>query len=933
MWTLGNIIIGGLITGSIYALLAVGYSLVFSVSGALNLAQGAFVALGALSMYSFMNSAHLPVVAAFLASLCVVGAAVGIIEWVVIRPAVTRISHASLLMMMGGLLTAFEGAAYLIWGSNPFTLNQFSGDKPVTVGQLSIPTQGFWVIGAMLASVAVLGWLLARSRWGRGLRATSENMTAARLMGVPVDRMILLSFVTAAVLGVIAGAVIAPLTSLDYTSMASYTNEGLIAVSLGGLGSVYGALSGGLALGVVEALVAGYVSSLFETAISLILLIGIIFLRPQGLLGRVRGARMDVAERTSGRIYAPPKLPRGWLPVAGIGLAVVMLFMPQIVPAGSMRAVNITGLFCLTIVGLDLLTGIAGQVSLGQAGFMAIGGYTSAILAVHYNVPTLLGLVAGTCASALVAVLLGLVCGRLRGMYLAIVTLAFGILVEGLANGLSITGGPSGIAGIPPFSVGSFSFDTDNRVFYLVWALVGVALILSFNLVRSNRGRILRAMHGDQVGARSLGLHVTRAKIAVFVISACMASIAGSLYASYFRYLSPDQVGSSESLTLITMLAIGGMGTLFGPLIGVALLTYLPLESQSFANASMLVTGVLLVVFLRYLPAGIWGGVLEGVTRARTGLPGLLSGRRTSPAPGLIPEAVAPGADPVGPVAASPQASEPPAAEGEPAPAANGRERDGSPALEVRGLSKSFGGVAAVQDASFTVPDGSLTALIGPNGAGKSTMFNLITNLYRPDHGEVILRGKPIGGLRSDRITSLGLFRTFQTARVFPQLSVLDNVLVGGYRLGRAGYLSQALRLPRSRHEEREMEARARRLLDVMGLADRADQRAAVLPLAAQKYLELARSLMARPSVVLFDEPAAGMNDAETAELGMILRAIRDTGHTVVVVEHNMSLVMGVCDQVVVMDAGSVIAAGPPQAVQNDPLVISAYFGAAEANT
>jgi branched-chain amino acid transport system ATP-binding protein len=162
---------------------------------------------------------------------------------------------------------------------------------------------------------------------------------------------------------------------------------------------------------------------------------------------------------------------------------------------------------------------------------------------------------------------------------------------------------------------------------------------------------------------------------------------------------------------------------------------------------------------------------------------------------------------------------------------------------------------------------------------------------------------------------------------------VLDNVLVGGYRLGRAGYLAQALRLRRCRQEERQMAARAGRLLEVMGLADRADQRAAVLPLAAQKYLELARALMARPSVVLFDEPAAGMNDAETAELGMILRAVRDTGHTVVVVEHNMSLVMGVCDQVVVMDAGSVIAAGPPQAVQNDPLVISAYFGAAEANT
>lgn len=921
MWTAGNIIIGGLITGSIYALLAVGYSLVFSVSGALNLAQGAFVALGALVMYTFMNNVGLPVGAAFLASLCVVGAAVGIIEWVVIRRAVTRVSHASLLMMMGGLLTAFEGAAYLIWGANPFAFNQFSGSQPVTVGKLSIPTQGFWAIGAMLAAVAALSWLLSRSRWGRGLRATSENMTAARLMGVPVDRMILLSFVAAAVLGVIGGAVIAPLTSLDYASMASYTNEGLIAVSLGGLGSVYGSLFGGLALGVVEAVVSGYVSSLFSTAISLIVLIGIIFLRPQGLLGRVRGGRMDVAERSAGRVYAPPKLPRGWLPAGGTALAVVMLFLPRIVPAGDMRAVDITGLFCLTIVGLDMLTGIAGQVSLGQAGFMAIGGYTSAILAVHFGVPTLVGLVAGACGSALVAAVLGVVCGRLRGMYLAIVTLAFGILVEGMANGLNITGGPSGIAGIPPFSVGGFAFDTDIRMFYLVWALVAVALVLSANLVRSNRGRILRAMHGDQVGARSLGLHVTRAKVAVFVISACMASVAGSLYASYFRYLSPDQVGSSQSLSLITMLAIGGMGTLFGPLIGVALLTYLPLVSQSFANYSMLVTGVLLVVFLRYLPAGIWGAVLEGVTRARaSGWTGLRGSQRA--ADGTAPEVLAAAAADPGPPAA-----------GNPAPAAVGSGQDGDLALEVRGLSKSFGGVAAVRDVSFTVPEGSLTALIGPNGAGKSTMFNLVTNLYRPDSGEVILRGQPITGLRADRITSLGLFRTFQTARVFPQLSVLDNVLVGGYRLGRAGYLAQSLRLPRSRREERQMEARARRLLEVMGLADRADQRAAVLPLAAQKYLELARALMARPSVVLFDEPAAGMNDAETAELGMILRAVRDTGHTVVVVEHNMSLVMGVCDQVVVMDAGSVIAAGPPQAVQNDPVVISAYFGAAEANT
>jgi branched-chain amino acid transport system permease protein len=958
----GNIIIGGLITGCIYALLAVGYSLVFRVSGVLNLAQGAFVALGALVMYTFLNSAHLDLPLAIIASLVVLTVAIGLIEWVVIRPAVTRISHASLLMMMGGMLTAFEGAAFLIFGSNPISVSQFSGSRPLSAGGLSIPTQAFWVVGALLASVGVLAWVLSRTKLGRGMRATAENMTAARLMGVPVDRMILLSFVAAAALGVIAGAVIAPLTALDYTSMASYTNEGLIAVSLGGLGSIYAPVVGGLVLGVVEALVSGYVSSLFSTFISLMILIGIIFLRPQGLLARGRGVRTDVAASAAGRIYSPPKLPRQWLLGGGVILVVLMILLPRIIPAGDMHAVNIVGIFCLTIIGLDLLTGIAGQVSLGQAGFMAIGGYMTAILTVQYHVPTLLALLAGAAGSALVAIVLGTICGRLRGMYLAITTLAFGILVQGLAEGLGITGGSNGIGGIPPFSVAGFAFNTDVRFYYLIWILVAVALVLVANLVRGNKGRVLRAMNGDQVGAQSLGLRITRAKVMVFVISACLASVAGSLYASYFTFLSPDQVGSAESLQLITMLVIGGMGTLFGPFIGVAILTYLPLVSQSLANYQTLITGVLLVGFLRYLPAGAWGLVLEGISRSgatrflrRARPPGsasappgsvavppgsapapdsgaVVAASGAGPGPGVLVPAAAPEAASNGQVPAAASSGRVPAAASNgrvPAAASSGREL----ALDVHGLSKSFGGVAAVSDVSFQVPAGSLTALIGPNGAGKSTLFNLVTNLYQPDQGEVRLAGRPIGGLGPERITSLGLFRTFQTARVFPQLSVFDNVLVGGYRLGRSGYASQALRLPGTRREEQAFGARARQLLEVMGLAGRAQERAAVLPLAAQKHLELARALMARPDIILLDEPGAGMNDTETAELGTILQAIQGIGVTVLVVEHNMSLVMGVCDQVVVMDAGKVIAAGSPQQVRTDPAVISAYFGAAEGSS
>src|SRR6185437_7294173 len=260
----------------------------------------------------------------------------------------------------------------------------------------------------------------------------------------------------------------------------------------------------------------------------------------------------------------------------------------------------------------------------------------------------------------------------------------------------------------------------------------------------------------------------------------CLASVAGSLYADYFRYLSPDQVGSAESLQLITMLVIGGMGTLFGPLIGVTLLTYLPIAFQPLANYSTLVTGLLLVVFLRYLPAGLWGAGLEIVTRgtarwARRGRPATPAAATATA--GVVAAATAgespPGATPAAPgraarAAGSARPAPPPAPAGEPAPAAPGAAATGSAVLRVEGLSKSFGGVAAVRDVSFEVPAGSLTALIGPNGAGKSTLFNLISNLYQPDAGEVRLHVRPLGRLTPERITALGLFRTFQTARVFP---------------------------------------------------------------------------------------------------------------------------------------------------------------------
>ena len=250
-------------------------------------------------------------------------------------------------------------------------------------------------------------------------------------------------------------------------------------------------------------------------------------------------------------------------------------------------------------------------------------------------------------------------------------------------------------------------------------------------------------------------------------------------------------------------------------------------------------------------------------------------------------------------------------------------------ALEVRGLRKAFGGVLAIDDVSFDVPAGTLTALIGPNGAGKSTLFNLMTNLYQADAGAVTFFGTPLAGKTSDAIARLGLVRTFQTARVFPGMTVLENVLSGMHMLARSSAWACALALPGAEREERALRARAEALLDAVGLAALGDRDAMALPLGSQKIVELVRALIARPRLLLLDEPAAGLNDAETAQLARLLRAIHGSGSTVFVVEHNMSLVMGIADRVLVLDAGRLIASGSPPEIQANHAVIEAYVGRA----
>ncbi len=617
---LAQIVIGGLLQGMVFATVALGFSLVYRVTGIVNLAQGAFCALGALAMYTFQKTLGWPTPLAALAAVASTasfGAALGAATFV---PALSRLPNSSMLMLTAALLTLIEGVALLVWGSQPYAAPPFSGEQPVALFGIPVPPQGFWIAGAS-ALIALATWYgLTRTTAGKALRACAENPMAARLMGIDVARSTLASFTLAAMIGAIGGVVVGPIISFEFDTGRIFTISGFIAMAIGGMGSFLGAIVGGLTLGVAEQLAAGYVSSLFANGLSLALLIFVMILRPQGLFGGGLQPRQDT--RQEQRVYHKLVRLRGReaAVLAVLSLAFFALLPWALGPSGLLASFIITGILFIAVLGLDVLMGYAGQVSLGQAGFMAIGGYTAAILATTYGWPPFISTLVGMVLSVACALLLSLATMRLRGLYLALATLAFGLLVDSLAVGLfGLTGGPSGLVGIPPFSIGSLSFDSPFAMYYLVMGLAAVLTIALAGGMHSAFGRALKAVRTDQTAAAALGINVARHKMAAFAISAALGSLAGSLYAFQFHFLSPEMVGTSRSFEMIAMLVIGGEGTLAGSWLGVALLTLLPSLFQPLAVYMTFAQGLLMVLAFLYLPEGMFGAAVSWLARRERG--------------------------------------------------------------------------------------------------------------------------------------------------------------------------------------------------------------------------------------------------------------------------------------------------------------------------
>ncbi|MFN2460382.1 MAG: ABC transporter permease [Candidatus Velthaea sp.] len=617
------IAIGGLVQGAVFALVAIGFVLVYRVTGTVNLAQGAFVVLGALTTYSFQQTLGWPVAFAALAALGVAAVIGALLALAVFAPGLRRLPPSGMVILTGGLLTLFEGAALLVWGSQPYQLPPISGYRPVAIGGAHVPTQAFWAIGIAAAVIAVLWFVLQRTTLGKALRACAENPSAATLMGIDVGRVRIASYTAAAVLGALSGIAIGPIVSLQFDGGRFFTVYGFISVAIGGMTSFAGAVSGGVGLGVLQQLGAGYVSSIFATTLAIGLLMMVLVWRPNGLFGR--GARREdtraAAVHAIGvRLRLEPRAAR----VAAVAAAIIVALDPAFAGGGALSSLTIAGIVFIAVMGLDVLMGYAGQISLGHAAFVAVGGYGAAIASLRYGLPPLGGIACGLVASLACAAVLSAITVRLRGIYMALATLAFGLLVDSLAVGLgNVTGGPSGLTGIPHFAIGAYTFADPRANYYLVWGVAVAVFALLANLLRSDFGRALRAIRTDQTAALALGIPVARYKLYAFLISAACASFAGSLYAYYFQFLSPEMVSTPRSLEYVTMLVIGGESSLAGPLLGVLLLVLLPTVVQPLAQVKTLFTGAILVAGLLYLPSGMLGALVAAVSRRP----------RTQPAP------------------------------------------------------------------------------------------------------------------------------------------------------------------------------------------------------------------------------------------------------------------------------------------------------------
>ena len=574
--------------------------------------------------------------------------------------------------------------------------------------------------------------------------------------------------------------------------------------------------------------------------------------------------------------------------------ALFMLLLPALpVPDFWITQSNYIGLYAMVALGLVLLTGVSGLTSFGQAAFVGIGAYTAAYLATQTALSPWLALVVGLVLAVVAALLVGVITLRMSGHYLPLATIAWALVLYYSMGNMEALGKYDGILGIPTLKAFGVDLGTGRGLHPLIWALALLAALAVTHLLDSRPGRAIRSLKSGSMMAEAMGISTFRYKLTVFVLAAVLAAVSGWLFAHFQRTVNPTPFSLAKGIEYLFMAVLGGVGHVWGAFLGSAVVrivedqlqVLLPQLIGTSGNFEVIVFGIVLVVVLKYAPDGLWTFV-----------------GRWLPAPRRVRDWD--GAAPL---------------------ATREKPARGELLLDVDRVRKQFGGLVAVNDVSFQIRAGDIVGLIGPNGAGKSTTFNLITGVLPLTGGTVQFRGQPIAGLPSRQIARRGMSRTFQHVKMIPEMTVLENVALGGYLRTRSGSVRAMLRLDRA--EERQLFAEAERQLQRIGMADQMHELAGNLALGPQRLMEIARALCTDPALLLLDEPAAGLRHKEKQALSEVLRQLRREGLSILLVEHDMDFVMGLTDRIVVMEFGTRLMEGTPAEVQASPAVRAAYLG------
>jgi branched-chain amino acid transport system permease protein len=582
---------------------------------------------------------------------------------------------------------------------------------------------------------------------------------------------------------------------------------------------------------------------------------------------------------------------RRWAFPAFAALMMVLPLLP--VPDFWITQSNYIGLYALVSLGLVLLTGVSGLTSFGQAAFVGVGAYTAAFLATKAGISPWLILPVGLVLAVLAALVVGAITLRMSGHYLPLATIAWGLVLYYSMSNVDALGKYDGLLGIPSLSAFGIDLGTRRGLHPLIWAIALLSALAVTRLLDSRTGRAIRALKSGSMMAEAMGISTFRYKLIAFVIAAMLAAISGWLFAHFQRTVNPTPFSISKGIEYLFMAVLGGVSHVWGAFLGSAVVRLIEDELQvllpkligTSGNFETIVFGIVLIAVLKYAPDGLW--TLFG---------------RWLPEPKRVRDW-----------------------EGAAALPAREKPSRGELLLDVSKARKEFGGLVAVNDVSFQIRAGDIVGLIGPNGAGKSTTFNLITGVLGLTSGRVSFRGHALDRLLSREIARLGVSRTFQHVKMIPEMTVLENVALGGHLRSGSGALAAMLKLDRG--EERRLFAEAERQLARIGMADKMHELAGNLALGPQRLMEIARALATDPSLLLLDEPAAGLRHKEKQALGEVLRQLKDEGMSILLVEHDMDFVMNLTDRIVVMEFGTLLLEGTPAEVQASPAVRAAYLG------